>query len=66
MREARVIPIIHKLLEKGAIIIAYDPIATTIAQAIFKNTITYAASAKEYLKGADAAIVITNGQNSNK
>jgi UDPglucose 6-dehydrogenase len=59
MREARVIPIVQKLLAGDAIVTAYDPIAITTAQAVFKNTITYAASAKECLKGADAAIIIT-------
>jgi UDPglucose 6-dehydrogenase len=59
MREARVIPIVHKLLAEGATVTAYDPIATTTAQAVFKDTITYATSAKDCLKGADAAIVIT-------
>jgi UDPglucose 6-dehydrogenase len=60
MREARVIPIVHKLLAEGATVTAYDPIATTTAQAVFKNTITYATFVKECLKGADAAIVITD------
>ncbi len=59
MREARVIPIVQKLLADGAIVTSYDPIATTTAQVVFKNTITYAASAKDCLKGADAAIIIT-------
>jgi UDPglucose 6-dehydrogenase len=59
MREARAIPIINALLKEGAKVTAYDPIATQTAKAVFQNTITYAASAKECLKDAYAAIVVT-------
>lgn len=59
MREARVTPIIHELLSQGAAVTAYDPIAATTAHAVFKDTIIYAKSAKTCLKGADAAIVVT-------
>jgi UDPglucose 6-dehydrogenase len=59
MREARVIPIIRALQAQGANITAYDPVATNTAKAIFKDTIKYAASAKECLKGADCAIIVT-------
>jgi UDPglucose 6-dehydrogenase len=59
MREARVIPIINALLSEGANVTAYDPIAVETAHAVFKQTITYAKSARDCLKGADAAIVVT-------
>lgn len=59
MREARVIPIVNALLSGGADVVAYDPIATATAHAVFKDTITYAKSAKACLKGADAAIIVT-------
>jgi UDPglucose 6-dehydrogenase len=59
MREARVIPIVNALLFEGASVVAYDPIAATTAHAVFKDSITYAKSAKTCLKGADAAIVVT-------
>ena len=59
MREARVIPIINALLSEGAMVTAYDPVAVTTAHAVFKETITYAKSAKTCLKDADAAIVVT-------
>lgn len=59
MREARVIPIIHQLLSEGARVIAYDPIATSVAQTIFKDKIRYADSAIECIKGADCCILVT-------
>lgn len=59
MREARVIPIINKLLSEGANVIAYDPIAMSVAKTIFKNKIQYAVSAITCLKNADAAIIVT-------
>ena len=59
MREARVVPIIKALQAQGANITAYDPVATATAKAIFKDTIHYAASAKECLKDADCAIIVT-------
>lgn len=59
MREARVIPIVDALLSEGAAVTAYDPVAASTARAVFKDTITYAKSAKSCLKDADAAIVVT-------
>ena len=59
MREARVIPIIKALQAQGANITAYDPVATATAKAVFKDTIHYAVSAKECLKDADCAIIVT-------
>lgn len=59
MREARVVPIINALHTEGAYVTAYDPVATDTAKVIFKDTIQYAASAKECLKDADCAIIVT-------
>jgi len=59
MREARVIPIINQLTKEGAIVTAYDPVATLIAKTIFKNKIQYASSAINCLKNADCAILVT-------
>ncbi|HSV49442.1 MAG TPA: UDP binding domain-containing protein, partial [Candidatus Acidoferrales bacterium] len=59
MREARVIPIINQLLAEGACIIAYDPIAMSVAKTIFKENIRYATSAIDCLKGADCCIIVT-------
>jgi UDPglucose 6-dehydrogenase len=59
MREARVIPIINQLLEEGANVTAYDPVAIPVAKVIFNNKIQYATSAIGCLKNADCAILIT-------
>jgi UDPglucose 6-dehydrogenase len=59
MREARVIPIINKLLAEGAHVTAYDPIATSVAKTIFGDKISYADSALACLKGADCCILVT-------
>jgi UDPglucose 6-dehydrogenase len=59
MREARAIPIINQLTKEGAIVTAYDPVATPIAKTIFKNKIQYASSAISCLKNADCAILVT-------
>ena len=59
MREARSIPIINELLNKGATITAYDPIAYSSASSIFGNKINYANSAINCLKDADCCILVT-------
>jgi len=59
MREARAIPIVNQLLEEGANVTAYDPVAVPIAKTIFENKIQYAASATACLKNADCCILVT-------
>lgn len=59
MREAPSITIINALLEKGAKIQAYDPKAIDTAKVIFENKITFANSAYEALKDADAMLLLT-------
>ena len=59
MREARAIPIINQLLNEGANITAYDPVAIPNAKAIFKHKIQYVTSTTECLKNADCCILVT-------
>jgi UDPglucose 6-dehydrogenase len=59
MREAPSITIINALLKYGATVKAYDPVATTSAKKVFKDTIHYAKDNYTLLKGADALTVIT-------
>jgi UDPglucose 6-dehydrogenase len=59
MREARAIPIVNRLIENGASVAAYDPVAMPIAKTIFKDKIRYAASAIDCLNGADCCILVT-------
>jgi UDPglucose 6-dehydrogenase len=59
MREARVIPLINRLIEMGAKITAYDPVAMSVAKGIFNDKIAYACSAQGCLSDADCAILVT-------
>jgi UDPglucose 6-dehydrogenase len=59
MREARVIPIVNQLLKEGAFVVAYDPVAMTVAKSIFNDKIKYAASALGCLKDAECCILVT-------
>jgi len=58
IRESRAIPVILELQKHGAIIAAYDPVAIPSMQKIVSN-IEYCSTAAEALKGADAALVLT-------
>jgi UDPglucose 6-dehydrogenase len=59
MREAPSLVIISKLLEKGAIVKAYDPVATHEAKRILGNTIEYASDQYEACINADALALVT-------
>jgi len=59
MRNAVSIKLINELLEKNAIVVAYDPAAIENAKRIFGNKIKYANSARECLREAEAAIIVT-------
>jgi UDPglucose 6-dehydrogenase len=59
MREAPAVPIIQGLLARGAKVRAFDPEAMAVAKRTFKRSITYARSAYDALKGADALLVVT-------
>jgi UDPglucose 6-dehydrogenase len=62
MREARSIPIINQLLNEGANVTAYDPVAVSNAKSIFGDKIKYASSAIECLKNTDCCIIVTEWQ----
>ena len=59
MREAPSITIINALLEKGAIIKAYDPKAMENAKIIFGDKIVYSNSSYETLENTDALLLLT-------
>jgi UDPglucose 6-dehydrogenase len=61
MREAPARQIVTALAQRGARIVAYDPVAMPEAQRIFGDApwITYASSPMAALAGADALIVVT-------
>ncbi|MDG5800117.1 UDP-glucose/GDP-mannose dehydrogenase family protein [Marinilabiliaceae bacterium ANBcel2] len=59
MREAPAIVIIKKLLEAGAKVKAYDPVAQKEAKKIFGETIEYAKDPYDTLIEADALMLVT-------
>ena len=58
IREARSIEIMRHLLQEGAQVRAYDPVAMPNMQAIYPH-ITYCKSAYEVAEGADALVLVT-------
>jgi UDPglucose 6-dehydrogenase len=59
MREAPAIPIIERLLARGATVRAYDPAAAPVARLIFNGRIVLCEKSYEALAGADALAVVT-------
>ena len=61
MREATSVVLINDLLERGASVAAYDPVAINEAKRIFgeKSSLSFATSAVEALGGADALVIVT-------
>ncbi len=59
MREAPSLVIIEKLLQAGASVVAYDPVAMKEAKHFLHDTIQYAADEYEALQQADALMVVT-------
>ncbi|MEP7183412.1 MAG: nucleotide sugar dehydrogenase, partial [Betaproteobacteria bacterium] len=61
MREAPSREIIAALVERGATIVAYDPVAMDEAKRIYGDApwLTYAASPMDAVAGADALVVVT-------
>lgn len=63
MRYAPSIRIAQYLLEQGATVIGYDPVAEEEAEKVLGNSILYAQKIQEALENADAAIVVTEWDN---
>jgi len=59
IRNTRAVPVIEGLRERGAEVIAYDPVATDNMREKYPD-IQYAASAGEALEGASGAVVVTD------
>jgi UDPglucose 6-dehydrogenase len=59
MREAPSVAIINRLLELGASVVAYDPVAMKNAGFYFKDAVRYAEDEYSALKGSDALLVVT-------
>ena len=59
MREAPAITTIERLLEEGAEIAAFDPVAAENAKKLFGDKVIYAASPYDAATGADALLIMT-------
>lgn len=59
MREAASILITEALVEQGAQVIAYDPVAMEIAKTVLNPQIQYAVSPEEAIKESDATLIVT-------
>src|SRR4051812_12388361 len=59
MREAPAIPIIDRLLARGAKVKAYDPAAAPVARGIFGDRIVLCEKSYDALNGCDALAVVT-------
>lgn len=58
IRESRSIPVIKELLDNGAKVLAYDPMANENMKKLF-SSVEYHSSAEDALRGADACLVMT-------
>jgi UDPglucose 6-dehydrogenase len=58
MRESPAIDIVHAMVEQGAIVRAFDPVAMDEAKH-FLNGIEYASDEYDAIDGADALVIIT-------
>ncbi len=59
MREAPSRVIIKELVDRGASICAYDPVAMTEAKRVIEEPIDYATNPMQALQGADALLIVT-------
>ncbi|MDI2112706.1 UDP-glucose dehydrogenase family protein [Commensalibacter nepenthis] len=59
MRESASLPIIHRLVDEGAIIKAFDPIGNEKAQPLLPNNVQYYNSIEEAATDADALVILT-------
>jgi UDPglucose 6-dehydrogenase len=59
MREAPSLEVVRGLLEAGASVCAYDPVAMDAARRVLGDRVSYAEGQYEALAGADALLVVT-------
>ena len=62
MREAPSLVLIHHLLEAGATVTVFDPVAMEECRRRIGDRIRYAANMYDALRGADAMVVVTEWQ----
>ena len=59
MRDAPSVAIISRLVEEGAAIRAFDPVAMEHARALLPGSVAYCEDAYDAVQGADAVVVVT-------
>lgn len=59
MREAPSIRVSEKLVNAGASVYGYDPVATENAKKVLPNEMTYMSSVEEAITGADITLILT-------
>lgn len=59
MREAPSIDVIHKLMELGCQVKAYDPVAMTMARKLLPSEVRYCQNVQEVMEGIDAVVILT-------
>jgi UDPglucose 6-dehydrogenase len=59
MREAKSVEVVERLLELGASVRAYDPVAMPVARRLLPTTVHYCESPYEAATGADAVALVT-------
>ena len=59
MRDAPSVPIIARLVEEGALVRAFDPVATEQARPLLPAAVVYCRDAQEAIAQADVLVVIT-------
>jgi len=60
IRESVAIPLIHKLLQEGATVSAYDPKAMSNARKLLADKVLYGADAKDVIDDADCVFIMTD------
>jgi UDPglucose 6-dehydrogenase len=59
MRDAPSLPIVHRLVEEGATIQAFDPEGMDQARPLLPDSVIYCDHALQAIKGADALVLVT-------
>ena len=59
MREAPSLPLISGLLDSGAEVVGFDPVAMDVAKAVLPSGMVFAADVAAALTGADALVLVT-------
>jgi UDPglucose 6-dehydrogenase/GDP-mannose 6-dehydrogenase len=59
MRESPAIPVVRSLVERGAIVIAYDSVANEAARAVLPDGVLFAGSLEQAVAGVEAVLIVT-------